>query len=76
MYRIKEKYQNKKENKQFSKFIKEYNIKQKEIAEKIGINQKYMYQISNGRDVSKLCAYAICKAISSDLEIKNLFDIM
>lgn len=66
-------YQLKYNSKEFKKIIKDYKIKQKEIAEIVGIDPSYISQIANGRAVSKLCAYAICKAISSDFEIENLF---
>jgi len=66
-------YQLKYNSKDFKKLIKDYNIKQKEIAKIVGIDPSYISQIVNGRAVSKLCAYAICKAISSDFEIENLF---
>ena len=75
MYVIKEKYKNKKDNKQFNNLIKKYNIKQVEIAKEIGVHKTYISQVANGKETSKLCAYGICKAISNDLEIKNLFNI-
>ena len=75
MYVIKEKYKNKKNNKQFNNLIKKYNIKQIEIAEIIGVHKTYISQVANGKETSKLCAYGICKAISNNLEIKNLFNI-
>lgn len=76
MYIIKEEYKNKPDNKQFNELLKKYNKKQKEIIEIIGIGKSYISQIANGKGISRLCAYAVCKAISSDLEIENLFDIM
>lgn len=66
-------YKLKYNSKDFKKLIKDYKIKQKEIAEIVGIDVSYISQIVNGRSVSKLCAYAICKAISTDFEIENLF---
>lgn len=66
-------YKLKYNSKDFKKLIKDYKIKQKQIAEIVGIDPSYISQIVNGRAVSKLCAYAICKAISSNFEIENLF---
>ena len=66
-------YKLKYNSKDFKKLIKDYKIKQKEIAEIVGIDPSYISQIVNGRAVSKLCAYAICKVISTDFEIENLF---
>jgi transcriptional regulator with XRE-family HTH domain len=57
----------------FKELLKNHNIKQKEIAERIGVDRTYISQMSNGRGVSKLCAYAICKAISPELELEDLF---
>ena len=57
----------------FKKLLKMHNIKQKEIAEKIGVDRTYISQMSNGKGVSKLCAYAVCKAISPELELYDLF---
>ena len=53
MYVIKEKYKNKKDNKQFNNLIKKYNIKQIEIAEKIGVHKTYISQVANGKETSK-----------------------
>jgi transcriptional regulator with XRE-family HTH domain len=61
---------------EFKSLLKIKGIKQKEIAEVIGVDRTYISQMTNGRGVSKLCAYAITKAISSDLEVENLFNIM
>lgn len=61
---------------EFKQLLKLKGIKQKQIAEVIGVDKTYLSQMTNGRGVSKLCAYAVCKAISSDLEVENLFDIM
>lgn len=57
----------------FKKLLKMHNIKQKEIAEKIGVDRTYISQMSNGKGVSKLCAYAVCKAVSPELELYDLF---
>lgn len=75
MYIIKKEYMNEKDNKRFNEFIKLYNIKQKEIAEITGITDGYISQIANGEDTTKRSAYAVCKAISPDLEIQDLFNI-
>jgi transcriptional regulator with XRE-family HTH domain len=56
------------------KYIKSQIKTQKELAERIGIDESYVSQMFNGRDVSKLCAYATTKATSSVLEIADLFD--
>lgn len=66
-------YKLKLNNVEFKKFLKENKIKQKYLAETIGIDKTYLSQIVNGRAVSKLCAYALCKGISPNLEIHNLF---
>ena len=76
MYVIKDKFKNKKNNKQFNKLIKKYNKKQKEIAKIIGVGDTYISQLANGEPVSKLCAYSVCKVLSPDLEIADLFEIL
>lgn len=68
-------YELKLSSEEFKKLLKDKQKKQKEIANIVGIDKSYMSQITNGRAISKLCAYAICKAISPDLEIQDLFDI-
>lgn len=73
MYIIKDKYRNKKNNKQFNRLIKIYHKKQKEIAKIIGVGDTYISQLANGEPVSKLCAYSVCKVLSPDLEIADLF---
>ena len=52
-------------------------IRFNKLAEKVGINKCYMSEIMNGRreTISKTLAFSICKAISPDLEIENLFNI-
>ena len=55
------------------KQIKE-KIKFKDLAKKVGINSGYISQIMNGRKASKVIAYSITKAVSPDLEIKDLFE--
>lgn len=52
-----------------------YNRK---LAEKVGVSEGYMSQVVNGHkiNISKTLAYAISKAIASDLEIENIFEII
>jgi plasmid maintenance system antidote protein VapI len=52
-------------------------ISNRDLAHKLGVTEGYISQIINGRktDISKLMAYAFCKAVYSELEIENLFDI-
>ena len=68
MYKIKE---------EEIKKYKKYGLVRK-VAQKTGVTEGYISQILNGRksDISKVIAYAVTKAISSDLEIENLFNIM
>lgn len=56
--------------------IKE-KIKFKDLAEKVGVGDCYISEVMNARrkTISKTLAYAICKAISPDLEIEDLFNI-
>lgn len=76
MYIIKEFLRNEKNGeKNFNNLLKDYNIKQKGIAEQIGVDKSYISQVANGKGISKLCAYAMCKAISPNLEIHDLFTI-
>lgn len=56
------------------KFIKSKIKTQKQLAEIVGLDRSYINQILHGRNVSKLGAFAITKAISSTLEIVDLFD--
>ena len=58
---------------QFKELIKRNKKTQTNIAEIIGVHRTYISQIVNGRGTSKLCAYAICKSISPDLELNDLF---
>lgn len=44
-----------------------------DLADKVGIDKSYLSQIMNGRKVSKVIAYAICKGTVEDFEIKDLF---
>lgn len=67
-------YKLKCDNKEINEIIKKVaKKKQKDIAEEIGVDKTYISQIANGRSISKLCAYAFCKAISPELEINDLF---
>ena len=75
MYKLRSKYRNKINKKSFNELLKKYNKKQKEIAEIIGVDRTYISQVANGKNISKLCAYGVCKAISNDLEIEDLFYI-
>lgn len=65
-----------KNKKQVKDFLKKTRIKtQKNLADIIGIGEDYMSQIMNGKPTTKVTAYAMCKAISSNLEIENIFEI-
>lgn len=68
MYRIKEG-----KHKEIKKIITN-----RKIAEITGLNEGYVSQILEAKrlDVSKTAVYAICKSISPDLEITDLFDII
>lgn len=50
----------------------------RQIAKQLGITEGYVSQIINRKTtkISKLMAYGFCKAISSDLEIEDLFEIL
>jgi len=58
---------------EFKKMLIEKKIKQKQLAVIIGIDRTYLSQMTHGRAVSKLCAYAVCKAIDNELEIEDIF---
>jgi plasmid maintenance system antidote protein VapI len=62
---------------EISSSIKKQRINRK-IAEKIGVTEGYISQIVNHKkiNISKTMAYAVTKAIASNLEIENIFDIM
>lgn len=55
-----------------------YMKNNRQIANTLGITEGYVSQIINRKitRISKLMAYGFCKAISSDLEIEDLFDIL
>lgn len=57
--------------------LRNNRITNKKIAEKLGVTEGYISQIINRRktDISKLMAYSFCKAIDSELEILDLFEI-
>ena len=57
-------------------FMKD-KIKFNELARRVGVNRCYMSEIMNGRrqTISKTLAYAICKAISPELEVSDIFNI-
>ena len=50
----------------------------RKIARKLGVTEGYVSQIINKRKtkISKLMAYGFCKAVDSELEIEDMFDIM
>lgn len=58
--------------------LKKMKLHNRDIAEIVGVTEGYISQIINIRklDISKTLAYAICKAISPDLEIADVFDII
>lgn len=61
----------------FSYMIKEKRLNRK-LAHIVGVTEGYMSGIVNNdkrRNISKMTAYAIAKAINSDLEIADVFDI-
>lgn len=58
---------------EFNFILKSRMLKRKDLAEITGISESYISQIKKGRSVSKVFAYAICKAICKDYEIENLF---
>ena len=68
MYKIKEE--------EIKKYKKYGTVRKLSII--TGMTEGYVSQILNGKktDISKVVAYAITKAISPDLEIENLFNIM
>ena len=52
-------------------------IRFNKLAEKVGVGRCYMSEIVNGRETSsKTLVFSICKAISPDLEIEDLFDVV
>lgn len=52
-------------------------IRFNKLADKVGIGKCYMSEIVNGRKTSsKTLVFSICKAISPDLEIEDLFDVV
>ena len=61
--------------------MKEYlhknKITNRKIARRLGVTEGYISQIVNKKQtkISKLMAYAFVKAVSSDMEIENIFNI-
>lgn len=53
-------------------------ITNRKIAQKLGVTEGYISQIVNCKktNISKLLAYAFCKAIHSDLEIEDIFEVL
>ena len=53
-------------------------ITNRKLHEITGLNEGYVSQILQGKrlDVSKTAVFAICKAVSPELEISDLFDII
>ena len=52
-------------------------IRFNKLAEKVGIGKCYMSEIMNGRTtMSKTLVFSICKAVSPELEITDLFDVI
>ena len=58
---------------EFNFILKARRLKRKNLAEITGISESYISQIKKGRSVSKVFAYAICKAICKDYKIEDLF---
>ena len=78
MYKIKEEVLQKYNVKKYGKKTNG-DISVRELAKRVGLKDEgYMSGILNGKktNISSTLAYAITKAISSDLEVENLFDIM
>lgn len=51
------------------------NIKQKDIAEKVGITEWTLSRIINNKQLTKkTTAYCIAKAINNNAEIKDFFE--
>lgn len=66
-----------KNKKQVKDFLKKTRIKtQKNLADIIGIGEDYVSQIMNGRPTTRVTAYAFTKAISTDAEINDFFEII
>lgn len=61
--------------KEYSDFIKKNRLNRK-ISKIVGVTEGYVSGIvNNRRDISKTVAYAVTKAIDSNLEIADVFDI-
>lgn len=52
-------------------------IKYKKLADEVGVSASYISCIVNGKkdNISKSLAFHICKTISPDYEIEDLFNI-
>lgn len=61
------------EKEEFKKILKDNGTNQRKISEMVGITEGFISQIISGKGTSKLSAFAICKSISPDFEIENLF---
>jgi len=59
-------------------YLKKYKITNRKIANRIGVTEGYVSQIKNKKhtNISKLMAYAFAKAINSEFEIENIFNIL
>lgn len=78
MYKIKEEVLEKYNIKKYGK-VKDGYLSVRELAKKAGLKDEgHLSRILNGKEtnISKITAYAITKAICSDLEIENLFNII
>lgn len=53
-------------------------VKFKELADLVGVTPSYISCIVNGKknNISKTLAYCMCKAVNSNYEITDLFDIV
>lgn len=59
----------------YEEFVNKFKING--VAEKIGISTNYLSLIlNNKKDCKKTVAYCICKAIDSNAEINDYFEIV
>ena len=58
-------------------YMHNHKITNRKIARKLGVTEGYISSIKNARktEISKLMAYAFCKAVDSELELENVFEI-
>lgn len=62
--------------KQYSDFIKKNRLNRK-LSKIVGVTEGYIsLVINNRRNISKTVAYAVTKAIDSNLEIADVFEII